>query len=140
MTGSNETSNFRLPDWYLLSDPVLDQCNYDELILKVLRRLDAIYPDRINLSDCISLMKRQNDFEKIWQLLEAQHLVSGPLSNCSLTLAGRRAYQKALSSSPASVQKKISSGGKLQNSESKQIVVSILREIFHSYVSRLKQR
>ena len=54
-----------------------DIVGYSELMVWTLQRLDAVYPDWIDLSNSDRLVNRQEYFEKIWKLIDTSALVAG---------------------------------------------------------------
>jgi len=140
MPNSSNDYDIDLPEWFRLSDPSIDGNNFNKLILMVLRRLDAEYPDRLDLSDCDRLRERINEFDKIWQWLEAQKMVSGPVSNCSLTLSGRQAFQKAVRMASETTRLMLNSKDGLSGNEAKELMMNILRQHYHDYIVRNEEK
>lgn len=127
-----------LPEWFLLSDHDINGTDFSKLILLVLRRLDAEYPERVDLSDCNKLAERISEFDKIWKWLEAQQVVSGPLANCSLTLSGRQAFRKAVQLASESTRMMLQSKEGLSGIDARELMMSILRQHYYSYIANRK--
>ena len=140
MPNSSNDYDIDLPEWFRLSDPGIDRTNFNKLILMVLRRLDAEYPDRLDLSDCNRLRERISEFNQIWQWLEAQKMVSGPMSNCSLTLSGRQAFRKGVQMSSETTRLMLNSKDGLSGNEAKELMMNILRRHYHDYVERNEEK
>lgn len=129
-----------LPEWFRLSDPEIDGTDFNKLILLILRRLDAEYPERVDLSDCNKLRERVNEFKTIWEWLEGQGIVSGPISNCSLSLSGRQSFRKAVQLASESTRMMLQSKKGLIGDEAKELVMSILRQHYYSYIVRTENQ
>ncbi|NNE24551.1 MAG: hypothetical protein HKN11_18275 [Rhizobiales bacterium] len=140
MPNSGNDLGRTLPEWFRLSDPEINGTDFNKLILLIFRRLDAEYPERVDLSDCNKLRERVNEFNRIWEWLEDQRMVSGPVSNCSLTLSGRQAFQKAVQLASASTRMMLQSKEGLSGNEAKELMMSILRQHYLDYIARTEKR
>ena len=129
-----------LPEWFLLLDPDIDGTDFNWLILLVLRRLDAEFPNRVNLSNCNRLKERVEEFSDVWNWLERQEIINGPIENCSLTLAGRNSYRKALELASDQYRAQVQSREGLRGNEAKELVMNILRQFFTDYGERKLHR
>lgn len=126
----------RLPEWLRLSSANVDNSDYSKLILLILRRLDAEYPKFVDLSDCNNIRRRIKDFDQLWAWLVAQELVTGTLSNCSLTLSGREALNKALQQASNTTRVEFASQRGIADAKALRLLVSVLRQHYNDYLSR----
>ena len=140
MPNSENSFDQGLPKWLRLSDCEIDGTDFDQLTLLVLRRLYAEYPNRLDLSDCIKLKERIGEFTKIWEWLELQKVVSGPVSNCSLTLSGMQAYRKTVQLASDSTRIMLESKEGLTGAEARELVLSIFHQHYHDYVERTEDQ
>ncbi len=88
------------PDWGLLenfrlSDVDFVRSNFSKLLVLVLRRLDGAYPNRVELTDCWQVAENGDEIDRLWSWLSAQRIVTGEISDCSLTVSGRQAFRAA---------------------------------------------
>ena len=138
MPGSTNDLSGGVPEWFRLSDAELGGTDFGRLILLVLCRLDSAFPERADISSCVTPKEKISEFNQIWNWLEAQKIVSGSISNCSLTLVGRRSYQEALELAPDSTKALLHSKEGLSGDAARELVVSVIRRHYHNYIERTK--
>ena len=129
-----------LPEWFRLTDPGVEEGQIDELVLRIIRRLESVYPERVDLSDCDNIRVRVDEFNRVWSWFEREEIVSGPLENCSLTLAGCQAYRSASKSAPDAIKAALNSSDGVKGDDARTFMINTLREFFHSYVDRTRDR
>ena len=129
-----------VPEWPLSSGFEMDTGELSRLVLSVLSRLCTEFPSHVDLSGCDALREHGKDFERLWKWLETQQIVNGPLSNCSMTLAGQKSFHEALHLASESTQKMLHSEDGLDGSEANSFVLSVLRQHYQNHVSRIRNR
>lgn len=140
MTNSSIDYDKGLPKWFRLFDPSIDETDFNKLILMVLHRLDAEYPNRLDLSDSNKLSEKIEECSQIWGWLEKQEIVSGPMSNCSLTLSGRQSYRKAVQMASERTRLMLNSKDGLSGNEAKELMMNILRQHYYDYIVRNEEK
>ncbi|MEM8689341.1 MAG: hypothetical protein AAGF81_18575 [Pseudomonadota bacterium] len=106
------------------------------MILFVLRRLDLVFPDRIDLTTCQRITAHKQGFEPLWQWLTSQGLVSGPMSNCALTLSGQKSFAVGLENAPRLASELMSDEPKLEGEDATRLLLGILRHHFETFPPR----
>lgn len=128
-----------VPNWALFSDPNFDRNNISGLVLKVLCRLEAVHPERVDLSDCDNVKNQVVEFTKIWNWLEGQGIVSGSATNCSLTLPGVKAFRTGVGQADDSIRASLHTEKGPSGTEATKLMLDILRQHYHDYIKRIEE-
>ncbi len=139
MAAANNADS-RFEEWFRLSNSEYDDGTINQLILVILRDLNAAFPERVNLLDYKKVMKHIDDFRQFWGWLDSQDMVSGPLSNSSLTLQGRQSFRAALVREPDLAAVLLHAEDGLEGHEANQMMLAVLREHFFAYIERKEER
>ena len=131
MAKSSNDSCGNLPEWFRSSNSVIGGVDFNGLVLLVLFKLDRTFPERLNLLDNTVLSEAAGEFDRVWRWLESQHIVSGPVTNSSLTLLGRESFRLTLKQMPDIAAKLSESGDQLSSREAKRLMLSFLRLHYH---------
>lgn len=134
MTGSARDCAF--PPTFRLHDQDFEGPDFSKVILFVLRRLDSDFPDRIDLTTCESITAHKEGFQPLGEWLTRQGIVSGPMSNCALTLSGQKSFSVGLESAPKLASDLMSDEPRLEGDEATRLLLGILRHHYESYPPR----
>ena len=93
------------PEWgysrlFRLTEGDFEEANFSRLLVIVLRRLESEFPDPVDLTSCKRIAESSDTFLDLWAWLVDQGVLTGPISNCAMTLIGRQSYQAALGEHP----------------------------------------
>ena len=133
------------PDWaspelFRLCDEDFEGPDFSKLILLVLRRLDAEFPNRTDLTTCRRIAEREDAFGKIWSWLGEQGIVSGPSSNCALTLSGKQSFAAALESLPSLAAQLMHDNAGLEGENATKMLLALMRHHFNRFHSLSENR
>ncbi len=134
MTGS--ARNCAFPPNFRLHDQDFEGPDFSKVVLFVMRRLDSFFPDRIDLTTCESITAHKDGFQPLWEWLARQGIVSGPMSNCALTLSGQKSFSVGLESAPKLASQLMSDEPKLEGDEATHLLLAILRHHYETFRSR----
>lgn len=139
--GSLNDPAIRQPDWFRLRSEDFNGAGFGRLILMVLVRLDSVFPDRVDLSQCKTISEYEHVFTKLWTWLSEDELgvVSGPISNASLTLLGRQSLRAALKNDPQLAALTQSEKDKIDDQAADRAIYQILRQHFEAFKSNSGQ-
>ncbi len=120
------------PEWgysrlFRLSDGEFEEADFSRVLVIVLRRLENAFPDQVDLTTCERIAELSDTFTDLWNWLVDQGVVTGPLSNCAMTLVGRQSYQAALAEHPKVAADLRSSSDALDPMEASLFLLSVLR-------------
>ncbi len=99
----------------------------------MLRRLDAQFPTRSDLTTCKKIRAHEASFARLWKWLEYQGIVSGPLSNCALTLSGKKSFGAAVENLPALAADLLQREDALEGEEATKMLLAIMRNHFDTF-------
>ena len=125
-----------LPDWLHLTGPDIEGVTIEDLVLRIFRRLDTVFPERVNLLEFDDLERKIGDLERIWDWLLEQAVVSGPLTNSSLTLAGCQAFRQVVENAPAAVRDRLHSRESLSGEDARRLMMQLLRCHYEKHLKR----
>ncbi len=131
MTGN--APNWASPELFRLSEDDFDGPDYSKLILVVLRRLDAEFPTRANLTTSKRIAAHKAGFSQLWEWLSNQGIVSGPPSNCALTLSGKVSFRTALDRLPGLAAELMSQEAGLEGEKATQLLLAVMRHHFETF-------
>jgi len=134
MTGN--APNWALPELFCLSDEDFEGPDFSKLVLVVLRRLDAEFPTRIDLTSCKRIAEREICFGRLWGWLSDQGIVSGPPCNCALTLSGKQSFGAALESLPSLAAGLMQEEACLKGEDATKVLLAVLRHHFEMFHKR----
>lgn len=112
----------------------------NDFLLRVLLKLNDLFPERTNLLDCKNISANITDFMRYWNWLEREGVVSGPIENCSLTIPGKKSFQFSLNEEPelASILK--NSECILSDHQANILMLTTLRQHYSSYIERTRAK
>lgn len=128
--------NWALPELFRLSDDDFAGPDLSRLVLIVLRRLDAEFPNRTDLTTCQRIAEHEAVFGRLWDWLSHQGIVSGPASNCALTLSGKKAFTAAIEGLPTLASSLLHQEAGLEGEDATKMLLSIMRHHFEMYTIR----
>ncbi len=131
MTGN--ARNWALPELFCLSEEDFDGPDFSKLILVVLGRLDAEFPNRADLTTCERIADHEAGFRQLWEWLGEQGIVSGPPSNCALTLSGKVSFTSALEGLPHLAAELMSRDAGLEGESATKMLLSVMRHHFATF-------
>ncbi len=134
MTGSAPDCAF--PPTFRLYDQDFEGPDFSKVVLFVLRCLDTAFPDRIDLTTCERITAHKEGFEPLWEWLSRQGLVSGPMSNCALTLSGQKSFTAGLEIEPKLASQLMSDEPVLEGDDATRLLLGILRHHFEAFPPR----
>ncbi len=137
MTGN--APNWASPELFRLSEDDFDGPDYSKLILVVLRRLDAEFPTRADLTACKRIAAHEAGFGKLWEWLSEQGIVSGPPSNCALTLSGKVSFRTAMDRLPRLAAELMSEESGLQGENATHMLLMVMRHHFETFNRNIGQ-
>ena len=137
---ADEAPNWSLPEMFRLSEQDFEGPDFSKLVLLVLRRLDAAFPNLIDLTTCMKIVTHIDEFTQLWEWLQNQGIVNGPVSNCSLTLSGKRSFNTALQLSPEQGSRFMRSQTGLDGEEASDMLLAILKHHFDTFGDPSKKR
>ncbi len=132
-TMADEAPNWALPELFRLSEQDFDGPDFSKLLLLVLRRLDAGFPNLIDLTTCMKIVTHIEEFSKLWGWLQNQGLVTGEISNCSLTLSGKQSFAAALEQLPKLGSRFMHSQAGVAGEEASALLHAILKHHFSTF-------
>ncbi len=120
------------PEWgysrlFRLSDGDFEEANFSRLLVVVLRRLEDAFPDQVDLTSCKRIADFSDTFIDLWAWMVDQGVLSGPISNCAMTLIGRQSYLAALAEHPKVAASLNGSSDELEPMEASLFLLSVLR-------------
>ena len=130
---ADEAPDWALPELFRLSEQDFEGPDFSKLILLVLRRLDAAFPTLIDLTTCMKIVMHIEEFTQLWEWLQQQGIVTGPVSNCTLTLSGKRSFQAVLEQSPARAARFMQAQAGLEGEEAAELLLSIMKYHFSTF-------
>lgn len=131
-----QAPNWALPEMFRLSDDDFDGPDLSRLVLIVLRRLDAEFPSRADLTTCRRIAEHEASFGRLWDWLSVQGVVSGPASNCALTLSGKKSFEAATESLPKLAACLMYQEAGLEGEDATKMLLAIMRHHFESFTAR----
>lgn len=137
MTGN--APNWALPELFCVSEEDFDGPDFSKLILVVLRRLDAEFPNRTDLTACKRIAANQDNFNKLWFWLSEQWIVSGTPANCSLTLSGKVSFSTALERLPSLAAELLSKEAGLEGEKATKMLLTVMRHHFETFNKASRQ-
>ncbi|MEM8645155.1 MAG: hypothetical protein AAGF86_02320 [Pseudomonadota bacterium] len=122
----------KTPEWgysrlFRLSDGDFEEANFSKVLVIVLRRLESAFPDQVDLTSFEHNSEFSDTFTDLWNWLVDQGVLTGPLSNCAMTLVGRQSYQAALAEHPKVAAGLQDEGDALDPMEASLFLLSVLR-------------
>ncbi len=130
---ADEAPNWALPELFRLTEQDFEGPDFSRLVLLVLRRLDSAFPDHIDLTTCMKIITHMKEFSQLWQWLQAQGIVSGPVSNCSMTLSGKRSFAAALELAPTLGTRFMYSQSGLEGEDASELLLTLLKHHFETF-------
>ena len=130
---ADEAPNWALPELFRLSEQDFEGPDFSKLVLLVLRRLDAAFPDLIDLTTCMRIVTHIEEFSQLWEWLQLQGIVNGPISNCSLTLSGKRSFKAALEQQPALGKRFMNTQDGIEGEEAAELLLWMMKHHFSSF-------
>ena len=130
---ADEAPNWALPGLFCLSEQDFEGPDFSKLLLLVLRRLAADFPNLIDLTTCMKIVSHIEEFSQLWSWLSDQGIVSGPVDNCTLTLSGKRSFDAALKQLPALGGRFMRLQDGLDAEEASELLLAILKYHFESF-------
>lgn len=120
------------PEWgysrlFRLSEGDFEEANFSRLLVIVLRRLESEFPDQVDLTTCKRIAEFSDTFMDLWNWLVGQGVLTGPISNCAMTLMGHQSYQAALAEHPKVAASFKDSGDELAPMDASLFLLSVLR-------------
>ncbi len=131
MTGN--APNWALPELFRLSDSDFDGPDFSRLVLMVLRRLDAEFPNRTDLTTCKRILVHETSFGRLWAWLGEQGIVSGPPSNCALTLSGKKSFGSGLENLPKLAADLMHDEAGLEGEEATKMLLAMMRHHYETF-------
>ncbi len=132
-TMADEAPNWALPELFRLSEQDFEGPDFSRLVLLVLRRLDAAFPTLIDLTTCLKIVNHIEEFTQLWEWLRGQGVVSGSVSNCTLTLSGKQSFNAALQQAPEQAARFMRAQSGLHAEEASDMLLAILKHHFETY-------
>ena len=132
---ADEAPNWALPELFRLSEQDFEGPDFSKLVLLVLRRLDGAFPDLIDLTTCMKIITHMEEFSRLWDWLLLQGIVNGPVSNCSMTLSGKRSFAAALELSPILGTRFMYSQKGLEGEDASELLLILLKHHFETFGS-----
>lgn len=130
---ADEAPNWALPELFRLSEQDFEGPDFSNLLLLVLRRLAADFPNLIDLTTCMKIVSHIEEFSQLWGWLSDQGIVSGPVDNCTLTLSGKRSFDAALKQLPTLGGHLMRLQDGLDSEEASELLLAILKHHFESF-------
>lgn len=124
------------PQTFRLHDQDFEGPDFSRVVLFVLRRLDSDFPSRIDLTTCQRITDHKDGFDRLWTWISHQGLVSGPPSNCALTLSGHQSFSAGLENAPKLASKLMSEAPHLEGDDATRLLLGILRHHFENFPPR----
>ena len=125
--------NWASPELFRLSDSDFDGPDFSRLVLVVLRRLDAEFPTRTDLTTCKRIVVNSTSFGRLWAWLCEQGIVSGPPANCALTLSGKRSFSHGLESLPSLAGELLHAEAALDGDDATKMLLAVLRHHYETF-------
>ena len=119
-----------------LSNRDFDGPDFSRLVLTVLLKLDADFPSRTDLTGCPRIAANETAFGQLWDWLASQGIVSGPLSNCALTLSGKQSFGTAIDAHPTLSAQLLHSENGLEGEEATKMLLAVIRHHFEHFGRR----
>ncbi len=130
---AEEAPNWALPELFRLTEQDFEGPDFSKLLLLVLRRLRADFPNLIDLTTCMKIVSHIDEFSQLWGWLSDQGIVSGPVDNCTLTLPGTRSFDAALAQLPTLGERFMRVQDGLDGEEASELLLAILKHHFDSF-------
>ncbi len=132
-TMAEEAPNWALPDLFQLTEQDFEGPDFSKLLLLVLRRLHADFPNLIDLTTCMKIVSHIEEFSQLWGWLSDQGIVSGPVDNCSLTLSGKRSFDAGLKELPTLGGRFMRVQEGLDGDDASELLLAMLKHHFDSF-------
>ncbi|MCP5083493.1 MAG: hypothetical protein GY948_17545 [Alphaproteobacteria bacterium] len=116
-----------------MSDSDFDGPDFSRVILMVLRRLDAEFPNRTDLTTCKRILVHEASFGRLWAWLSEQGIVSGPVSNCALTLSGKKSFGSGLESVPKLASGLMHDEDGLEGEDATKALLAVMRHHYETF-------
>ena len=126
-------------EWYQSAGSSFDS-DINSVVGFVLRELDRAFPGRVNLSNYSEVRERLTTYSRIWSWLESQDILSGPLTDCSLTLLSRQSFKATLATRPDLAAALSQSESGLRGALADQLMIEFLRQHYQHYMKRQEDR
>ncbi|NNF78033.1 MAG: hypothetical protein HKN05_08395 [Rhizobiales bacterium] len=130
---ADKAPDWALPELFRLSEQDFEGPDFSKLILLVLRRLDAAFPNLIDLTTCMKIVTHIEEFTQLWEWLQQQGIVNGPISNCTLTLSGKRSFNATLEQMPALGSRFMKAEAGIEGEEASELLLSIMKHHFRAF-------